>query len=174
MENETWLPIKDVYPGYEVSSIGRVRRVANQRVLKQSLSSGYRRITLGNPEKNCYVHRLVANAFLDNPHAKREVNHKDGNRANNGVENLEWCTSSENSIHSYKVLGRRGSHFGKYGSKSPWAKKVKQLSLEGVVITTYGSITDAARDLGLHTSNIVNSIKGKGQQTAGGFRWEYA
>ncbi len=107
-------------PGYSVSSLGRVRseaRVVNrgrysvswpEKILKpRPHSGGYLRVQLGG-SKDYYIHRLVAEAFLDNPNNLPEVNHIDGVKSNNNVDNLEWVTPSENSRHAYDVgLSRR-------------------------------------------------------------------
>jgi hypothetical protein len=79
------------------------------RILKQdTFNGGYKRVTLsvGNKQKRVSVHRLVAEYFLPVISGKRFVNHKDGDKTNNHVSNLEWCTSSENERHSYSVLGK--------------------------------------------------------------------
>lgn len=92
---------------YSVDSLGRVYSHRRERFLKGSIShcSRYKTVTLcrdGIP-RPFMIHRLVAKAFIDNPMEKAEVNHKDGDRINNGVENLEWCTRSENMKHAYAI-----------------------------------------------------------------------
>ena len=110
MPQEIWRDTE--YPGYQVSNLGRVYSVPRKRVRGRFLSkndngNGYMSVMFcvdGMP-KRLYVHRLVAKAFLPNPDNKTEVNHKDGNKKNNRVENLEWVTRSENAIHLRDVLG---------------------------------------------------------------------
>lgn len=95
--SEEWLKINDC-PNYEVSSIGRVRSISRGLVLKFSLRSGYPFICirrLDTTRRQDSIHRIVAEAFIPNPENKPQVNHKDGNRQNNKVENLEWVTASE-------------------------------------------------------------------------------
>lgn len=110
---EQWKTI-DEMPNYEVSNLGSVRRIKTGNLLSQQNSNGYRTVTLWNcgKEKRLYVHRLVAIAFLDRCESKTEINHKDGNRANNCLDNLEWVTPSENILHGYKTLERKpiGAH----------------------------------------------------------------
>jgi hypothetical protein len=102
-----WKDIEGYEGLYMVSDKGYV--VRNGKKLKVRLTkTGYARIGLckNNKAKDFYLHRLVANAFIDNPNNKVTVNHKDGDKLNNSVSNLEWATHSENIIHSYKQLGR--------------------------------------------------------------------
>lgn len=93
---EEWKDI-DGYPGYKISSFGRVK--SKDRVLKGSSYKGYIKIVLrnGNLKRAFYVHRLVAKYFIDNPEKKPCVNHIDNNPSNNNASNLEWCTKKENS-----------------------------------------------------------------------------
>jgi hypothetical protein len=108
---ERWLPVKGYEGVYSVSDLGRVRRDAPNRNGKPPMCSygynvnGYRQIMI---RKVChYLHRLVAQAFLgDPPTPRHEVNHKNGNRTDNRVANLEWVTHSENVRHTRYVLGR--------------------------------------------------------------------
>ena len=98
MENEIWKPVKDYEGIYEVSSLGRVRKVVNEMILHQSDCGGYRTVGLRKDGKwhSKRVHQLVAKAFLPNPDMLPEINHRDENKANNCVENLEWCDHSYN------------------------------------------------------------------------------
>lgn len=105
MQNETWKPIVEYGDKYFVSSSGRVFSVKSNKILKpHKTSKGYFRVTLlmDGKRKNHRIHRLVANAFISNPRQKEEVNHKDGNKENNRVENLEWVTPCENANHAFQ------------------------------------------------------------------------
>ena len=116
--NEIWKPIKGYEGNYEVSNIGNVRSIdrivkysngreyhkKGQRLIPTDNGKGY--LIVGLKNKNHYVHRLVADTFIEHPNGKDFVNHIDYNRKNNTVENLEWCTVSENIKHS-------GSHISK-------------------------------------------------------------
>ena len=96
---ERWKSVNG-YADYEISSCGRVRNATTERMLKPS-DSGYQVINLrkNGKSKTHYVHRLVAEAFVDNPAEKRCVDHIDGNRTNNNCENLRYATHSENSMN---------------------------------------------------------------------------
>jgi len=111
---ELWKEIKG-YKGYEVSNLGRIKSndmIANSknnstqirkgRILKlKNESNGYQRVMLKQGRSTLLVHRLVALAFIKNQEKKPHLNHKDGNKQNNLVENLEWVTPKENVIHSW-------------------------------------------------------------------------
>ena len=101
---EIWKDVKGYEGLYQVSSLGKIKSLYNKQNMKPYIHNGYSRITLhknGQCKMNM-VHRLVAQAFIDNPLNKPCVNHIDFNRSNNNVENLEWCTYSENQNHSFK------------------------------------------------------------------------
>jgi len=118
LPNEIWKPIIGFDNKYEVSNFGRVlsKHFNTKKVLKQTPNRlGYQTVCLVDKPKNKLktVHSLVASAFLNNKLNKPQVNHKDGNKLNNNLQNLEWVTSSENIIHAFK-----------FGFKVPTYKKV--------------------------------------------------
>lgn len=129
--NEEWKSI-DGYEGvYEVSSLGRVRRIAGGagarigHILSLGKTvTGYPQVSLcknGKPKK-VLVHRLVAKAFLGSPKQGREVNHRNGNKKDNRVENLEWVSHARNIRHAYRVLGRTMTNIRPRGEENGHSK----------------------------------------------------
>ena len=108
---EIWKPIKGYEGLYEVSNLGRVKSLKRwhhprENILKNKFTTdGYYETALLKNGKYKYIrtHRIVAQTFIPNEMNKKEVNHKDGNKLNNCVDNLEWVTSSENQKHAYKL-----------------------------------------------------------------------
>lgn len=102
---EIWATPKS-FPNYEASNLGRVRNKKTGRILRGSKQSrGYRQISLTHEGKVTVtrVHRLIIEAFIPQPKGKKSVNHKDGDKQNNVLSNLEWCNHSENAIHAYQT-----------------------------------------------------------------------
>ena len=121
MVTEIWKRIED-YPNYEVSNLGNVRSIDHcttqinngttvnsfykgKEVSKTPVGRGYLRVVLHKEGKSTgfLVHRLVGKAFIENPNEYPCINHKDGNKKNNSVDNLEWCTYSQNMAYNYKI-----------------------------------------------------------------------
>ena len=175
---EQWKDIKETKGVYQISSKGRVKRVGkysnqftswyDEKILKPAIHErGYLFVQLSINKKilRRYIHRLVAEAFIPNPENKKTVNHKDGNKKNNCVENLEWCTYLENNTHAYEKLGK--SQKNKKGSIA-----VVQYDLKGNFIKEYPSIREAQRQTGIIAIDKVSKgIQNRSQ--AGGYKWKY-
>ncbi len=97
---EEWRIISD-FPNYSVSNFGNIMNNKTNKKLRILIKSGYSHISLVNNKckKTIKVHRLVAKEFISNPENKQEVNHKDKNKTNNHIDNLEWVTHKENCLH---------------------------------------------------------------------------
>lgn len=151
---------------YSISDDGYVKNNRTGKILKPSkTSNGYLKVSLDGKRLN--VHRLVADAFLGHEETL-QVNHKDGNKENNNVCNLEWCTPSENTIHAQKI-GLKKINYQNIRE----CKKVFRLTLDDEVIDMFDSTMDVQRTLGFNNSIISKVCRGK-LQKAYGYKWQYA
>ena len=146
---------------YSVTNKGRVYNEKRDKFLKPSVnSSNYKKVVLNG--KNLYVHRLVAEAFCDNPNNLCEVNHKDGNKWNNNYTNLEWVTKSENAQHAFDMGLRTISGYTRYRvSKS--AHRFTDYEIEEIHNMYYDGMTkqEIADKIGCYSSTICNILNGK-------------
>lgn len=150
---------------YEISTYGNVisNHFGKRKVLKQAMmTSGYKMIILkkDGKQKSLSVHRLVATHFLPNDDCLEQVNHIDGNKLNNNLSNLEWCTRSQNIKHMYDngLKTYMPLHYkGKFGKDHNRSKSVICVETG----TEYGSMSEAARELKINHSSVSWSIKHK-------------
>lgn len=145
---------------YYISNLGRFKNSYGQIMDNYKVNeNGYIRVYIY--KKTFFLHRLVALAFLDNHENKEQVNHKDGNKLNNCVENLEFVTNKENQIHKFQN-GLGNNH----------TRKIGQYDLTGNLIKEFNSIISASNELKTSTSNIKGVLYQK-RKTALGFIWKY-
>lgn len=177
MCNIKFFPIPTFEGFYESSKCGKIRSIANKnryrpnqkgRILKQHISKyGYCQVTLSI--NGIYslkrVNRLIAQTFIPNPENKPCVNHKNGVKTDNSVQNLEWVTYSENEIHSYKKLNKNIKGNVKKYKNGINTKSKKIYCIENGII--FNSIKEAAKILKLYRSSITAQIKGRLKKTGG-------
>lgn len=179
-DNVAWLPIEGYVGLYEVSNTGLVKsversnktgrsygeRILPEKILRQTADKdGYKRVSLSkNGIRSCFsVHRLVATAFLDNENNYPVVNHKNEDKTDNNVANLEWCTVKHNN------------HYGKGYCKNRFRKQrkeIKALDLKNEVIVTFDSINEAARAVEGNRNTIAKRIKEKSEKPYKRFLWK--
>ena len=149
---------KKIDNDYAVCSNGDIvsLKYGKVRLLKPDTDRGYKRVTFSNGDKakKHSVHRLVASAFLPNPENKPCVNHIDGDPSNNELSNLEWCTYSENEIHSYKVLKKVNA------IRKLTGNDIRYIRLTGVT-GRGGNVSELAKYYKVHRTTILNVLKNK-------------
>lgn len=176
---EIWKDVVNYEGLYEVSNLGSIKskgrtvsdingRVLKypEKILKQSNSNGYMVVQLSDINKSkrsLKVHRLVAEAFIDNPLKLPVVNHINGVKSDNRLENLEWCTDKENTLHAHKT------------GLAPHSKKVAQINKDsGEIIGIFNSISEASERTGIQRPHIGAVCNGKpNYRTAGGYAWRF-
>lgn len=177
---EIWKDIIGFENEYQISNLGNVKslKFGKEKILKQQLSnSGYLMVHLRNKTINkvFQVHRLVALHFIENPNNYRCVNHKDENRLNNAITNLEWCTDQYNTTYG-SAIRKRVEHtdFSKIGltTRKKLAKPVIQLTLKGEFLKEWECLNDVHKELGYDRKNIGLCCKGIAKQ-AHGYKWMY-
>lgn len=167
------------FPNYKIDIDGQVWSCRKQgishptskwKLLKPFKNpKGYLQVRLyqnSNYKRVLKVHRLVAKAYIPNPHKLSQVNHKDGNKENNSYLNLEWTTNEENMNHANEIGLRKHIYKNQY-------KPVSQLTKGGYPIVSFYSIKDAAILTSNRSAHITAVCKNK-RKTAGGFKWQYA
>lgn len=177
---EIWKDIRGFEGIYQISNLGNVRSITRDVFINHPTKPHYRHIK-GKPlsairdkdgylvislfkkgkEKNVKIHRLVAEAFIENNDNLPQVNHKDGNKENNIVSNLEWCSNLYNQLHAYRI-----------GLKK--TKQIAKINLHtNKILKIYSSLPSICEDLAIDPSTLIKVCKGKRNHHKG-FKWTYA
>jgi hypothetical protein len=181
---EIWKDIKGYDGFYQVSNLGRIKSMSRligrnhktkqpERILKQYKNyKGYMQLSIGKAHKLYLIHRLVALTFIPNHEHKPQINHINGIKNDNRVENLEWCTNQENNYHATNTLKiNRKTMLGKYGHNKN-SKKIIQLTKSGEIIKTFLSIRHAEKVLNISHGRIRECLQNP-KRSIHGFKWEY-
>lgn len=194
---EVWKDIPGYEGYYQVSSLGRVKRLPRHKATDKRKThnnirnprvadNGYLRVNLSkdNVTKWYSIHRLVAITFIPNPNNLPIINHKDENKQNNRVENIEWCTYSYNNNYGTAIERQRKTRAANPNDKrirkmvgEKNSKAICQYSLNGELIAIYKSLTEASAITGVHITTIVRQCKGRSgntNRTLRTYRFEYA
>lgn len=179
MEKEEWRDIEGYEGLYQVSNLGRIKsleridnynRLVKEQILKPIANRGYLRVCLykDGKQKKISVHRIVAENFLENPHNYPQVNHKDENKSNNCVENLEWCTAKYNSNY-----GTKNERVAASNTNGKCSKPLLQIDKNtNEVIAEFPSTMEVKRQLGFCRVAVSECCTGK-LKSAYGFKWKF-
>lgn len=188
---EIWKDIPGYEGLYQVSNLGRVKslntiinckgangidtHLRKGRVLKQCLDSkGYYFVGLSKNSivKFKRIHKLMMDVFVPNVNKLPCINHKDGNKLNNTLDNLEWCTYSWNTKEAFRLGLNKSATKGKYGKDISYCKPIMQFSKDGTLIKEWASATEVKHELGYQDNNIRAVCRGV-RKYAHGYVWKF-
>ena len=176
------MAILSAYPDYEIYEDGRIYSYKSNKFLKPFLTNtGYLMVHLysGGKRNRIHVHRLVASAFIPNPKDYPIVNHKDEDKTNNRVSNLEWCTHRHNYLYGTAVERKvkhtdyKSDKFKKLAyaaGRKRWVK-ISQYTIDGHFVAEFSNIKEASKATGICATTIMRTSRGRGK-TAGNYIWK--
>lgn len=182
MGDVEWRPVKDYELNYLVSNTGLVFSNLTNKILKfNRMNNGYLSVELFNKgkSKRLLVHRIVAQSFIDNPNNYPVINHKDENKYNNNVDNLEWCTQKYNANYGNALI-KKSKNFKSTERHKQVARlnalsrqiPVLQFTKSGEFLKRFNSAAEASKLLKINASHIGETCK-QIRKSAGGFCWQY-
>ena len=184
LENEIWKDIEGYEGKYRVSNLGRVKKFYKDKRSKRELilklfmsTTGYYKVSPSKNgiSKNFKLHRLIAMAFIPNPENKKTINHKNGIKTDNRIENLEWATHGDNHRHAYRT-GLKKPYLlglGKLGKDSPVSKTIIQFDKNMNPIAEYGSSLEIERITNINASNIRKACSGRNNGLYLDYIWKH-
>lgn len=161
------------FPNYCITDDGQVFNSLGDRIKTViNKGNGYEQVHLCRDGKGYVrkIHRLVAEAFIPNPDNLPQVNHKDGNKLNNNVSNLEWCTQSHNIKHSI-ATGLLDNSIGSRANAEKYGKSVVCIQ-DGYIVARYINVNEASKQTGINRANITSCCHGR-RKTAGNYEWRF-
>ena len=187
---EIWKDIKGYENLYQISNMGRVKsleriiircdnktQTIKEKILKTRIgNNGYYTIILSKKGeiKKIDIHRLIAIAFIPNPDNKPCIDHINGDRTDNRIENLRWVTQKENINNPISISKMKNNHHLKntFGAEHPLSKPILQFTLDGKLVRKWESAVDIKKELGFNNCHISSCCNGK-RKTANGYIWKY-
>lgn len=177
---ENWRDVAGYEGLYKVSDKGRVYSIPRPStkggLLNIRCARGYKLVSLSKDgtEKSLPVHRIVLTAFVPNRLGKPQVNHIDGDKANNKLENLEWATQSENQLHAYSIgLQKPNVREAHKVRHEQTKRKIAQLDMNGKELQVFNSIKEAAKHIGKDDGTHISAVARGKRNSTGGFKWKY-
>lgn len=183
MKKEIWKDIKGYEGFYQISNFGKVKSLTRLiirknnndftlkgKLLKSANNGNYDLVVLTKDKKRKThtVHQLVALNFIPNPNRYKEINHIDGNKKNNFIENLEWCTHEENMKHAFA----NGLVSIISGVNHPHSKPVKQLNKDGTLVKIWGNVKTAEKHFNPNGRDNISAVVNGRRKTYMGYKWE--